>query len=48
MDKERFRKSCFKKKEKGGGIHHPFYSTLVADFMPRQDAGKLMLWKVFE
>jgi len=41
MDKERFKKTCIKKKGKKGGIHQPSYSTWVADFMLRQDARKL-------
>jgi len=45
MDEERFQNSCFKRKEEMGGIHQPFYSTWVADFMRRQDAGTFMLGK---
>jgi len=45
MDEVRFQKTCIKNKEKGGGIHQPFYGTWVADFIPRQDAEKFMLGK---
>jgi len=43
IDEERFKKTCIKEKKKKGGIYQLFYSTWVADFMPRQDAGKFML-----
>ena len=42
MDKEGFKKTCIKEKEKRGGTHH---GTWVADFMLRQDAGRFMLGK---
>ena len=45
MDEESFKKTCIKEKEKGGGIHQPFYGTWVADFMLRQDVGRFMLGK---
>jgi len=45
MDEEGFKKTCIKEKKKRGGIHQPFYSTWVADFMLRQDAGRFMLGK---
>jgi len=36
---------CIKEKKKRGGAHQPSYSTWVADFMLRQDAGRFMLRK---
>jgi len=45
MDEDGFKKTCIQEKEKGGGIHQPFYGTWVADFMRRQDAGRFMLGK---
>jgi len=33
------------REKKRGDIHHPFYSTRVADFMLRQEAGRFMLGK---
>jgi len=43
MDEEGFKKTCIKEKGKRGGIHQPLYSTWVADFMLRLDAGRFML-----
>ena len=40
-----FQKDLYLGEEKRGDIHQPFYGTLVADFMLRQDAGKFMLRK---
>ena len=34
-----------RRRKKRGGTHQPFYSTWVADFMLRQDAGRFMLEK---
>jgi len=48
MDKESFKKTCIKKKSRRGGIHQPFHSTFVADFMLRQDAESFMFGEVFE
>ena len=45
MDEEGFKKTCIREKKKRGDIHQPFYGTLVADFMLRQDAGRFMLEK---
>ena len=45
MDEEGFKKICIREKEKWGDIHQPFYGTLAADFMLRQDAGRFMLGK---
>ena len=45
MDEEGFKKTCIKERKKRGGIHQPFYSTWVADFMLRRDAGRFMLGK---
>ena len=45
MDKEGFKKTWIKEKEKRGGIQQPLYGTWVADFMLRQDAGRFMLGK---
>jgi len=45
MDEESFKKTCIKEKEKKEGIQEPLYSTLAADFMLRQDAGRFMLGK---
>jgi len=43
MDEEGFKKTGIKDKEKWGDIHQPFYSTRVADFTLRQEAGRFML-----
>jgi len=45
MDEEGLKKTCIREKEKRGDIHQPFYGTWVADFMLRQDTGRLMLGK---
>ena len=45
MDEEGLKKTCIKEKKNRGGIHQPLYGTWVADFMLRQDAGRLMLGK---
>jgi len=45
MDEESFKKTCIKEQEKRGDTHQPFYSTWVAGFMLRQDAGRCMLGK---
>jgi len=45
MNEEGFKKTCIKKKGKGGGIHQPLYGKWAADFMLRQDAGRFMLGK---
>jgi len=45
MNEESFKKTCIKEKKKRGGMHQPFYSTWVADFILRQDAGRFMLGK---
>jgi len=45
MDEEGFKKTYIREKKKRGDIHQPFYGTLVADFMLRQDAGRFMLGK---
>jgi len=45
MDEEGSKKTCMRAKKKGEDIHQPFYSTWVADFMLRQDAGRVMLGK---
>jgi len=37
MNEESFKKTCINEKEKGGGIHQPFYGTWIANFMLRQD-----------
>ena len=39
------KKTSVKEEKKRGGIHQPLYSTWVADFMLRQDAGRFMLEK---
>jgi len=44
-DEEGFKKTCIREKKKRGDIHQPFYSTWVADFTLRQDAGRFMLGK---
>jgi len=43
MDEEGCKNTCIKEKEKRGGIHQPLYSTWVADFILRQDAGRFMM-----
>jgi len=45
MGEERFKKTRIKEKGKGRGIHQPFHSIWVADFMLRQDARKFTLGK---
>jgi len=47
MDEERFKNTCIKEKDKGGGIHQPFYGAWVADFMLSlgQGAGQFILGK---
>ena len=45
MNEESFKKTCIKEKKKRGGMHQPFYSTWVADFILRQNAGRFMLGK---
>ena len=45
MHAQRFKNTCIKKTKKKGGIHQPFYSTPVVDFMLRKDAGNFMLRK---
>jgi len=45
MDEEGFKKICIREKKNRGDIHQPFYSTWVADFMLRQDAGRFILGK---
>jgi len=45
MDEEGFKKAVIKEKKKRGVIHQPLYSTWVAEFMLRQDAGRVMLGK---
>jgi len=45
MDEERFKRTCIKEKGKRGGIHQPFCGTWVADFILRQNAGKIMTGK---
>ena len=47
MDEERFKKTCMKDMGKRGGIHQSLYGTWVADFMLRQDVGKLF-WESSE
>ena len=34
-----------RRRKKRGGIHQPLYGTWVADFMLRQDAGRIILGK---
>jgi len=41
MDDEGFKKTCIREKKKWRDIHQPFYGTWVADFMLRQDAGRV-------
>ena len=45
MDEEGFKKTYNREGKKRGDILQPFYGTWVADFMLRQDAGRLMLGK---
>ena len=47
MDEEGLKKTCMKENGKRGGIHQPLYGTWAADFMLRQDAGRLILGKYF-
>jgi len=42
MDEDGFKKTCIKEKEKSGGIHQPFYSTVGS----RLDA-EIGCWKVY-
>jgi len=46
IDEESFKKVCIKEKGKRGGIHQPLHSTWAADFMMRQDAGRIMLGSI--
>ena len=48
MDERGFKKTCIRQEKKRGDIHQPFYSTWVADFMLRQDAGRFILGKYSE
>jgi len=48
MDEEGFKKTCIREKQERGDIRQPFYGTWVADFMPRQDAGKVHAGEVSE
>jgi len=48
MDEEGFKKTCIQEQNKRRGIHQPLYSTLVVEFMLRQDAGRfIMLGRYF-